>query len=68
MKVEILITADVIEYPEDNIETLKKEIANSIRIELYDLKVFDVGEYLKNIDHELAFEDEGEYVWKKGSD
>ena len=66
MKIEILITADVIE-PEDetDLEELKREVKDSIRKSVSKFAGSHenwVSDTLENVDHEVAFvDDEGIY-------
>ena len=75
MKVEILITADVIVFEDDDIECLKNEVTNEV---IKSVKQFagskynstpyhenGVYDYLRHVDHEMGFNDEGEFQWKK---
>ena len=72
MQVEILIHADVNILKDDDIDALREEIIERIRTCISKF----VGPhnhngmfgYLKNVDHEVAFDDEGNFEWRKKND
>lgn len=75
MKVEILITADVIVFEDDDIGTLKKEVNYEVRNAVsrfagskhnstpyHENGMYD---FIRNVDHEVAFDDEGTYRYSR---
>ena len=69
MNVEILIHANVNILEDDDIEALREEIIERTSTCMSKF----AGEhshngmfgYLKNVDHEVAFDDEGTFEWRK---
>ena len=70
-RIEILITADVLDYGDEDEKILQEEINDELEKCILDLS----GEisrkgmifYLENLEHEVAFETEGTYEYKEKS-
>jgi hypothetical protein len=67
MEIQILITATTKDkkLTEELKEELKKEIYSNVNRFAGSKYSMDIGmsEYLENVDHEVAFENEGTYEW-----
>lgn len=70
MQVEVLIHADVNILEDDDIDALREEIIERIRTCIskfagnVNTKKGMYG-YLEDVDHEVAFDDEGNFEWRR---